>query len=214
MSKKIYIYNNNTCTRVKLYGIDVSNLFTINGYEIVKNVVDADLIFINTCSFLKSKEEYFLEFIGKVNEKLKKNQQLVIIGCLPSINKEGILAINKDIILFGRDLDSIKEYFKLDKNILTKATNVSDKLSFKKSLLYKFNKYILKSKHIEYRLKWEKVCYLQISTGCRGKCTYCSEKFTTKLKSRPISDIKDAIYDGISRGYKLFGLTSDDAWEF
>ena len=211
MSKKIYVYNSNTCTRVKLYGIDVTNLFTINGYEISKTVENANIVIINTCSFLKSKEEYFLNLIRKVNNDLKKNQKLIIIGCLPSINKKGILEINDKIILFGRDINAIKEYFKFKKDILTKATSVKDKLSFKKELLYQFNKYILKSKHIEYRLKRDKVCYLQISSGCRGKCTYCSEKFTTKLKSRTIEEIKEAIYDGINRGYKLFGLNSDDA---
>lgn len=55
------------------------------------------------------------------------------------------------------------------------------------------------------------MCYLQISSGCRGKCSYCSEKFITHLKSRPKEEIIDAIYDGISRGYTLFGLNSDDA---
>lgn len=211
MSKKIYVYNNNTCTRVKLYGIDVTNLFTINNYELAQSKEEADIIIINTCSFLKSKEEYFLNFIKRINDELEKKQKIVIIGCLPSVNKEAILNINKNIILFGRDLTAIKEYFNLKKDILTKATSVSDKLTFKKELLYKFNKYLLHSKHIEYRLKREKVCYLQISTGCRGTCTYCSEKFTTRLKSRTINEIKEAIKDGIGRGYRLFGLNSDDA---
>lgn len=211
MLKKYYIYNNGTCTRVKLYGIDVSNLFRVNNYELANNIKDADYIIINTCSFLKCKEEYFLNFIKKVNNDLKKNQVIIIIGCLPSIAKDKILEINKNIILFGRDLQEIKKYFKFNKDILTKATCVSDKLNLKKRLLYNFNKYILRSNHIEYRLKREKVCYLQISSGCKGKCTYCSEKFTTKLKSRTIEEIKETIYDGISRGYKLFGLNSDDA---
>lgn len=211
MLKKYYIYNNRTCTRVKLYGIDVSNLFRVNNYELANNIKDADYIIINTCSFLKCKEEYFLNFIKKVNNDLKKNQVIIIIGCLPSIAKDKILEINKNIILFGRDLQEIKKYFKFNKDILTKATCVSDKLNLKKRLLYNFNKYILRSNHIEYRLKREKVCYLQISSGCKGKCTYCSEKFTTKLKSRTIEEIKETIYDGISRGYKLFGLNSDDA---
>ena len=138
MSKKIYIYNSNTCTRVKLYGIDVCNLFTINGYKLVENVTDANLIIINTCSFLKSKEEYFLNFISKVNANLKKGQKIIIIGCLPSINKEGILSINKKIILFGRELEAIKDYFKLEKNIVTKATTVSDKLNLKKKIIIYF----------------------------------------------------------------------------
>jgi len=211
MLKKIYIYNSKTCTRVKLYGIDVENLFKINGYEVANDVNSASIIIINTCSFLKSKEEYFLKFITEVNNNLKKEQKLIIIGCLPNICKEELLKINKNIILFARDLDEIKTYFNFEKNIVTKSSSVSDHLSFKKSILYYFNKYILHSKHIEYRLKREKVCYLQISTGCKGKCTYCSEKFITKLKSRTINEIINAIYDGISRGYTLFALNSDDA---
>lgn len=208
---KIFVINEGTCTRVKLYGMDVINLFKINGWEIVKNKEEADFIAINTCSFLNSKATYFLNKVKKLNEEKTKNQKIMIIGCLGGTNKEDILKISKKIIIFKRDISEIKDYFKFKKIPDTKSTSVEDKLSFKKNILYLFNKYILKSKHIEYRLKRNKVCYLQISSGCQGKCSYCSEKFITKLKSRPIEDIMEAINDGIKRGYRLFGLNSDDA---
>lgn len=211
MSKKFYMYNNGTCTRVKLYGVDVNNLFLVNGYEETDKEEDADYVIINTCSFLKSKEEYFYRFIKDVDNRLNDKQRIVVIGCLPSIIRDELLDINDKMLLFGRDLSEVKKHFKFKKDILTRATSVSDKLNFSKNLLYQFNRFILHSKHIEYRLKREKVCYLQISSGCRGRCTYCSEKFTTRLKSRPLSDILEAINDGISRGYSLFGLNSDDA---
>ncbi len=211
MSKKFYMYNNGTCTRVKLFGVDVNNLFLINGYEEVEREENADYVIINTCSFLKSKEEYFYRFIRDVDNRLSDKQSIVVIGCLPSILHDELLDLNDKMLLFGRDLNEIKKHFKFKKDIVTRATSVSDKLNFSKNLLYQFNRFILHSKHIEYRLKREKVCYLQISSGCRGRCTYCSEKFTTKLKSRPLNDILEAINDGISRGYSLFGLNSDDA---
>ena len=211
MSKKFYMYNNGTCTRVKLFGVDVNNLFLINGYEEVEREENADYVIINTCSFLKSKEEYFYRFIRDVDNRLSDKQRIVVIGCLPSILHDELLDLNDKMLLFGRDLSEIKKHFKFKKDIVTRATSVSDKLNFSKNLLYQFNRFILHSKHIEYRLKREKVCYLQISSGCRGRCTYCSEKFTTKLKSRPLNDILEAINDGISRGYSLFGLNSDDA---
>ena len=107
MLKKYYIYNKGTCTRVKLYGIDVSNLFLINGYELVEAKENAKYIIINTCSFLKCKEEYFIDFIKKVNGELKRGQVLIIIGCLPSIAKEKLLKINKNMILFGIGLNLI-----------------------------------------------------------------------------------------------------------
>lgn len=208
---KIYAYNNNTCTRVKLYGLDVIELFKINNNEIVDEKNKADIIIINTCSFLKSKELYFLSFIKRINNEKLPHQKIMIIGCLPSVNKEDIIKINPDILLFGRDIEKIKDYFKFINLPKTKATTVEDKLPPKKKIIYLFNKLFLHSKHIEYRLKRNKVCYLQISTGCLGTCTYCSEKFTTNLKSRPIKEIVDTIYDGISRGFTLFGLNSDDA---
>lgn len=211
MSKKFYMYNNGTCTRVKLFGVDVNNLFLINGYEEVEREENADYVIINTCSFLKSKEEYFYRFIRDVDNRLSDKQSIVVIGCLPSILHDELLDLNDKMLLFERDLSEIKKHFKFKKDIVTRATSVSDKLNFSKNLLYQFNRFILHSKHIEYRLKREKVCYLQISSGCRGRCTYCSEKFTTKLKSRPLNDILEAINDGISRGYSLFGLNSDDA---
>lgn len=205
------MYNNGTCTRVKLYGVDVYNLFIVNGYEEVEKEELADYIIVNTCSFLKSKEEYFYRFIRDLDNRLSDKQRIVVIGCLPSILRAELLDINENMLLFGRDLSEVKKHFKFKKDIQTRATSVSEKLDFNKNLLYQFNKYILHSKHIEYRLKRERVCYLQISSGCRGRCTYCSEKFTTKLKSRPLEEIKEAIFDGISRGYTLFGLNSDDA---
>lgn len=210
MLKSFYMINQNTCTRVKLYGIDVKNLFLINGY-VEKDKEESGYVIINTCSFLKTKEEYFMNYIKKISDDLKANQKLIVIGCLPSIRKNDLLKMNDKIVTFGRDMDAIKDYFNFSKNIKSKATTVCDKLPLKKELLYQLNRFIFKSKHIEYRLKRDKVCYLQISSGCRGNCAYCSEKFTTKLKSRPISEILLAINDGIERGYKLFGLNSDDA---
>lgn len=210
MLKSFCMINQNTCTRVKLYGIDIKNLFLINGY-VEQNKDKSDYIIINTCSFLKTKEEYFMNYIKRLSDNLRINQKLIVIGCLPSIRKNDLLKMDDKIITFGRDIDAIKDYFHFSKNIKSKATSVCDKLPLKKELLYQLNRFIFKSKHIEYRLKREKVCYLQISSGCRGKCAYCSEKFTTKLKSRPISEILLAINDGIERGYKLFGLNSDDA---
>ena len=94
---KIFVANEGTCTRVKLYGMDVINLFEINGWEITKNKEEANYIAINTCSFLNSKADYFLHKTKKYYEEKTKKQKLMIIGCLGGTNKEDILKIGKDI---------------------------------------------------------------------------------------------------------------------
>ena len=135
MSKKFYMYNNGTCTRVKLYGVDVYNLFLANGYEEVEKEEFADYIIVNTCSFLKSKEEYFYRFIKAIDNRINDKQRIVVIGCLPSIIRDELLAINENMLLFGRDISEVKKQFKFKKDIQTRATSVSEKLDFNKNLL-------------------------------------------------------------------------------
>lgn len=207
---KIYFINKETCTRVKLFGEDVLNLFLINGNIVSDSVDKADYIFINTCSFLQVKEDYFLDLISNLYSKKKAKQKLAVIGCLGATNKDAIYKISNDILIFKRDVNEIAQYFHFDKFPETKATGVTEKRTLSDKCINFINDTFLHSKHIDYRLKKENVCYIQISTGCLGKCSYCSERFITRLKSRPISEILEAVYDGMERGYNLFGLSADD----
>lgn len=208
---KLFLINQGTCTRVKLFGIDVKNNFLANGHTVCKKAEDAELIVVNTCSFIKPKEDYFVKMLKQLQAEKLPEQKLMIIGCLASTNRDVVQTISPDILCYGRDIDAIKKDFGLVLTPKVKASCVSDKLSFGKQVLHLFNRFVLRSPHIEYRLKRNKVCYLQISTGCTGKCAYCSERFTTVLKSRTIDEIVQAILDGLQRGYKLFALNSDDA---
>ena len=206
-----YLYNTGTCTRVRLFGEDVRNLLKINGSIEVSDIDKADYIFVNTCSFLKTKSDYFLNFISKLCHDLKANQSICIIGCLGGSHKNEIKKIDKNIIIFKRDLDEIKKHFDFKQLPIAESHMVKQNLTGKQKLISILNRYLLHSKHIDYRLKQDEVCYIQMSIGCRGKCSYCSEKFITKLKSHTVKEVIDAIYDGINRGFTLFGLSSDDA---
>lgn len=208
---RFFIYNTGTCVRVKLFGEDVKRLLQLNGWNLCSHPANADYIIINTCSFLESKSSYFLNFLKNMDKQRLSYQKIIVIGCLGGTHKSEILAISEDILVFKRDLNEIASFLECDKIPEATATSIAEKLPFSKMLLEKFNRYFLHSKHIDFRLKREDVCYIQISTGCLGRCTYCSEKFITKLKSRPVKEILDAVNDGIQRGFTLFSLSSDDA---
>lgn len=206
-----YLFNENTCTRVKLFGEDVRKAFLLNGISPARSFDEADIILVNTCSFLKTKSDYFLDFLSEINGSIKQSQKVAVIGCLGGTNRKEILEINDNIIIFRRDLSEIMEYFKFTAIPEASTSEISCSISPQQEFIYRLNKYILHSRHLDYRLKRDSVCYIQMSVGCKGNCSYCSEKFTTKLKSRPISEIIEAVKDGIKRGYTLFGLSSDDA---
>lgn len=208
---KFYLNNKETCARVNLYGTDIERLFLTNGWSKTTGMKSANMIIINTCSFLKSKEDYFLNQIKEIYTRKRSGQKVMIIGCLGSICREDILKIGSDILIFGRNKKDISDYFCFINDSLPCATHIKEDIPYQKKILNWFNDRFIHSKHIEFRLKKENVCYIQISTGCRGKCTYCSEKFTTKLRSSSVKEILDAIESGIKEGFTLFSLSSDDA---
>lgn len=85
---KYYVNNKDTCARVNLYGSDIEQLFRLNGYHKVNYMELADIIIINTCSFLKSKEDYFLNRIKEIHADSRPDQRILVIGCLGSICSE------------------------------------------------------------------------------------------------------------------------------
>jgi MiaB/RimO family radical SAM methylthiotransferase len=209
--KSIFLFNDGTCVRVELFGLEVKKLFEANGWQAADSPRAASLIIVNTCSFLKSREDFFMDRIATLHSTSTSSQTIAVIGCLPALKRAELLVEYPDLLLFDRDLAAIKQYFVLSAMPKIEPTRISERLTLSKTLLHCFNRLILKSPHIDYRLKRDKVCYLQISTGCLGRCTYCSERLITKLKSNPIKEIAKAVQSGIDQNYTLFGLSSDDA---
>ena len=204
---KFYLFNENVCIRLKLFGEDLKNLLSSNGWK-ETTLQDADYIFINSCSFLNSKESFFLKKIQELDSKTDKN--ICVFGCLPQTSSEKILTINSKILLFNRDINLISKKLNLTLTNTSLSHSTRKVLSLKGKIVYLFNKFLLKNPSINYRLNKEKVFHLNISRGCLGKCTYCSEKFTTSLKSRKISEVLNSFHSGLDAGYKIFSLNSDD----
>ncbi|MBT3405386.1 radical SAM protein [archaeon] len=199
--------------RLKLFGEDLKKLFILNGWE-ETSLETADYIFINSCSFLKSKEDFFIKKIGGYDFSKKRSQKIFVFGCLSSSNPSRIEAINKEIVLFGRGLEQFVEYFKFKKTDFSCSYTSVEKLSFYKQFLSFMNFFLWQNPNIDYRLKRDKIFHLKISEGCLGNCSYCSEKFTTKLKSRKINNLIFEFKEGIKRGFSIFCFNSDDTSVF
>ena len=205
-----YIENTGTCVRVKVFGEEVRQLFLTNNFK-EDSILNSNYILLNTCSFLESKSRFFLSRLNEIVKNKKAFQSIVVIGCLGATHKKEIKEISSEIIILGRDLSEISNTFGFHVKLKSAIVSIPKDKSKNLSLLSSLNRHVIKNKNLYYRLNKDKVCYIQISTGCNGKCSYCSEKYTTKLKSHPINEILDTINEGIAKGYKLFSLSSDDA---
>lgn len=70
-----YLYNQNICTRLYLFGHDLKNLLIKNGWA-ETNLRRADFIFINSCSFLKKTEDFFLAKISELDKNKSAEQKI------------------------------------------------------------------------------------------------------------------------------------------
>ncbi|MCK5422560.1 MAG: tRNA (N6-isopentenyl adenosine(37)-C2)-methylthiotransferase MiaB, partial [Deltaproteobacteria bacterium] len=95
--KKVYIRSNG-CIDNLLDGKSFRNYFKENGWEIVNDPSQADIILANTCAFDKKHEDTSITDIEEL--KKHKNAQLVVTGCLPKINKERMKTVF-DGVSFG-----------------------------------------------------------------------------------------------------------------
>jgi MiaB/RimO family radical SAM methylthiotransferase len=212
--KSFYLYNKGTCTRLKLFGEEVKNLLIENDWR-EKSLDEADLILFNSCSFIRKKEQEFLYLIRKANKKKKKGQKLAVFGCLPKTAKEKILQISEEIQTHGRDIEEIAKSLNL-KKVKYKISHSykKDDESFWQKFTLKINDLFLHDGSIIFRLKKDQIYHLRISEGCLGKCTYCTERLTTKFKSEKICDVIWKYLEGYRTGYRLFSINSDDTAAF
>jgi len=197
----------------------------VNGHEIIQNPSLADFIFVSTCGFDKSHEEYSLGIFKKYNMSCKS--RLVSVGCLNKINPEVINlldptiqvaneGIELDRIFFRQvKFDDVREYYTDDR--INKEINIERmhhkerKLQNKIGLLlaHLFRKselYAKMSNEINRRNK----SYVVISRGCVQNCAYCViKKACGNVASRSPEDILQNI-DRIYSPDKNLGLIADD----
>ena len=61
----------------------VIGLFRENGFELVTEAEQADILLVNTCGFIESAKEEAIQTILEMAEyKKKKCQVLIVMGCL------------------------------------------------------------------------------------------------------------------------------------
>jgi len=212
--KKFCLINDNVCIRLKLYGEDIRNLLEGNLWQEVGKG-DAEIIFINTCAFLKKAEDKATSTIENIIKNKKPHQQIAVFGCLPGMNLLRLHEIHNGLIFSGRNLEEIIKKFNLNPVQQQISYQVKRKVFSMAKFNKRINKFLLHDDYFTYLYDKEKVFHLKISEGCLGNCSYCAERFARgTLKSQKIDDIIKEFNRGSELGYKIFSLNADDTGFF
>ena len=192
----IYIENYG-CTANYDNGAIISGILIENNHEIVKELIDADIVIINSCAVKNVTVNKIFNQIENVKKEYS-NKKLIITGCMPIAEKDklekflekGVAFIStQNITLIPEAINQILN----DEQIVLTNKRKEIKLGFPK--LNQDNKIIS----------------IQISEGCKSYCTFCSTKLAKgNLVSYPKEKIIEEIKKYINLGYKRINLTSTD----
>ena len=174
----------------------VASIMAKDGYSTTRNVDEADVILINTCSIRENAESRVRTRLGDIKQKKKDNPKLVvgILGCMAERLKKALLEEEKLIDLIAgpdayRDLPNL-----IDEVIGTgqKAANV---------LLSRDETYADIS---PVRLDLGGVsAFVTITRGCDNMCSFCVVPFTRgRERSRDPLTIIQECKDLFDRGYR------------
>lgn len=146
------------------------------GFEITLDENDADVVIINTCSFIHDAEE---ESVVSILETIDKNKKVIVTGCLPQKHqKEMLEAIPEAVAFLGTsDIEKIVQTIK----------NLSGKT------IYDVNEnpnYIYPEEIERQQITVGSSTYIKIAEGCDYSCGYCIiPQLRGKYNSRTIENI-------------------------
>lgn len=192
--RKAFLAAIGTCCPAQVDSDLIRTYLAKNGWKVSKKIAEADLIIINTCAFIKQKEDESLEAVRKIQEEEGSHAEIIVAGCLPAINKAKLRDVFKGITIGA---NSMREFDKvLNAQVKIKDIKYLDQPRF-----------LVKNGAREYGLR--------IGWGCSGKCSYCAVRFVFgKPRSRPLAEILREFGEAFNNGHRDFLLVANDAGSY
>lgn len=172
-------------------------------YEITTDEKDADVIIVNTCSFIKEAKQESIDAILDLAERKHDGRchTLIVSGCLPQRYQEELARElpEVDIFIGTGDYPRIAE-------ILAEKGGTNEQLRYVGDPDYVYDETLprLNSSPAWYS-------YLKIGEGCSNCCSYCIiPQLRGAYRSRPLEALVAEAETLVSRGVKELNIISQD----
>ena len=197
-SKKLYIESYGCAMNFSDSEI-VASILDKQGYNTTRELAEADLVLVNTCSIRDKAEQTVRKRLEKFNAIKKDNPSMKVgvLGCMAERLKHKFLEEEKIV-----DLVVGPDAYKDLPNLLDEVESGRDAIN------------VILSKEETYgdispvRLQSNGVsAFVSITRGCDNMCTFCVVPFTRgRERSRDPKSILDEIHDLWARGFKEITL--------
>ena len=173
------------------------------GFEVTTNEHEADIIIVNTCSFIKEAKQESIDTILDLADRKKEGtcRLLVVTGCLPQRYQEELARELPEVDIFVGTGD----YPRIAEIIAEKSTTEGQlQYTGDPNFLYDADLPRLKSSP-------SYTAYLKIAEGCSNCCSYCViPSLRGSFRSRPMDKLMQEAEVLVAGGVKELNLIAQD----
>ena len=190
------------CDKNRIDSEIMLSILSKNGYNVVNNEKDADIIIINTCGFIESAKVESIETIIEMakNKESGKCKSIIVTGCMAQRYKDELLCELPEIdAIIGTG--SYRDICNIVKRTLDGEKTISEFDNINYSLEYE-NRILTTPGHY---------AYVKIAEGCNNNCSYCIiPQLRGRFRSRSIENIVSEIKELGQNGIKEVILVAQD----
>ncbi len=170
-----------------------------NGYEITLDERDADIVIVNTCSFIHDAEK---ESVQSILQMIEEGKKVIVAGCLSQKH-------NTDLKEAIPEISGMIGATNLQ-DILTIVKDIENKNNYN-SIIEEKPEYIYPESVTRQQITMGASSYLKIGEGCNYKCGYCIiPNLRGKYVSRPIENIVKEANELVNKGVTEIILIAQD----
>lgn len=193
-------------------------LLAQKGYEITLDESQAEIVIVNTCSFIHDAEE---ESVRSILSLIEAGKKVIVAGCLPQKHKEELKkAIPEIVAMIGTtDFNKIVEVVDKVKNCVVSENGEDSNTCIAKneyiSNIANKPDYVYPENVDRQQITVGASSYIKIADGCNYRCGYCIiPQLRGAYRSRKIENIVKEAKCLVSKGVTEIVLVAQDTTSY
>ena len=187
------------------------------GMTVIPDAEQADVVIVNTCSFIDSSKEESIGHILEVHQhrgmtKRRKNQKLIVAGCMSQRFSKNLTTELHDEVDAFIGLDQVTKVAPIINEIFARERGAEDAPA---SFIEGRSTYIPDYDTPRFRLTPKHFAYVKIAEGCNHPCTFCIiPQIRGRHRSRTVASVVAEARQLVREGVKELNLISQDTTFF
>ena len=186
------------------------------GMKVIPDAENADVVIVNTCSFIDSSKEESISHILEAHEnrgmrKRRKEQKLIVAGCMSQRFSKDLPNAMPEVDAFI-GLDQVTKVAPIIEELFAKERGKNDAPA---SFIEGRSVFIPDFDTPRFRLTPKHFAYVKIAEGCNHPCTFCIiPQIRGRHRSRTVASVVAEARQLVAEGVKELNLISQDTTFF